>query len=65
MGKHPTGLCERCQVEESVVHVIMECDKYEQERQRDVRRSEIGWNSYSEYKNINEPSGPTGLTGRI
>lgn len=37
-------MCEQCQVEESVVHVIMECNKYQQERQgmqEDLRRAGI------------------------
>ncbi|CAJ1057143.1 RNA-directed DNA polymerase from mobile element jockey [Xyrichtys novacula] len=32
IGKHQTGLCEGCQVEESVEHVLMGCRRYEMER---------------------------------
>ena len=27
MGKHPNGLCDACQVEESVNHLLLECKK--------------------------------------
>ena len=33
MGKHPTGLCDHCQEEESVEHVIMNCNLYQRERE--------------------------------
>ena len=33
IGKHPTGLCEGCQVEETVEHVLMYCSDYEIERE--------------------------------
>ncbi len=32
IGKHPTGLCESCEILESVSHVLLECRKYEEER---------------------------------
>lgn len=32
VGKHETGLCEECQEEESVEHVILNCRKYVIER---------------------------------
>lgn len=33
IGKHPTGLCEYCQEEESVEHVLCHCRKYNTERE--------------------------------
>ncbi len=33
IGKHQTGLCEGCQEEESVEHIIMTCKRYETQRQ--------------------------------
>lgn len=27
MGKHPTGLCDLCQVEESIEHILLQCNK--------------------------------------
>lgn len=33
VGKHPTGLCEGCQEEESVEHVVMNCRRYERHRE--------------------------------
>lgn len=33
IGKHPTGLCEYCQTEETITHAIIECTKYREERQ--------------------------------
>ncbi len=32
LGKHPNGLCEYCNDEETIPHVFIECRKYEQER---------------------------------
>jgi hypothetical protein len=32
IGKHPTGLCEGCQVEETVEHFRMNCSGYGMER---------------------------------
>ncbi len=32
IGKHSTGLCEICQVKETVDHVLLLCPRYEQER---------------------------------
>lgn len=32
IGKHPNGRCDKCQVEETMSHVILECNEYEQER---------------------------------
>ncbi len=32
IGKHQTGLCEECQEEESVEHVILHCRRYQRER---------------------------------
>ena len=34
IGKHQTGLCEGCQEEESVEHVVMTCRRYGAERER-------------------------------
>lgn len=31
-GKHPNGLCDHCNVEETITHVFLDCRKYEQER---------------------------------
>ena len=31
-GKHPTGLCNPCQVKENVEHVLLECPRYEAAR---------------------------------
>ena len=39
LGKHQTGLCEGCQEEESVEHVVLRCRRYE--GQREVMRSRI------------------------
>ncbi len=39
LGKHQTGLCEGCQEEESVEHVVLRCRRYG--RQREVMRSRI------------------------
>ncbi len=33
MGKHPTGLCDECQEEETIKHIFISCKKYIQERQ--------------------------------
>lgn len=33
IGKHPTGLCDFCQLPESVKHVLCICKKYEADRQ--------------------------------
>ncbi len=33
IGKHQTGLCEGCQEEESVEHIIMTCKRYETQMQ--------------------------------
>ncbi len=33
IGKHQTGLCEECQEEESVEHVILHCRRYQRERE--------------------------------
>ena len=33
IGKHRTGLCEGCQVEETVEHVLMNCSGYGMERE--------------------------------
>ncbi len=32
MGKHPTGLCDECQEEETIKHIFISCKKYIQER---------------------------------
>ena len=32
IGRHPTGLCERCQVPETLEHVLVNCRKYTSER---------------------------------
>ncbi len=32
LGKHPNGLCEYCNDEETIPHVFIDCRKYEQER---------------------------------
>ena len=40
INKHLSGLCEHCQIKESVEHVILSCPKYSQEREmlkREVR----------------------------
>lgn len=44
IGKHPSCLCEQCQEEETVMHVIMQCRRYEQERQcmrEEARRAKV------------------------
>ncbi len=28
MGKHPTGLCDKCQEEETIKHIFISCKKY-------------------------------------
>lgn len=35
-GTHPTGLCENCEVMESMLHVLLECRKYEEEGRREM-----------------------------
>ncbi|CAJ1048534.1 hypothetical protein ANANG_G00129960%2C partial [Xyrichtys novacula] len=32
IGKHPTGNCRSCNLQETVEHVLMECREYESER---------------------------------
>lgn len=32
IGKNPTGLCEACEVSETVEHVVMHCRRYKVER---------------------------------
>ena len=39
IGKHESGLCEGCQEEESVHHVLLECREYE--RERDIMRNKL------------------------
>jgi len=34
IGKHETGMCEVCNINETVEHVIINCHKYKQERMR-------------------------------
>lgn len=34
MGKHNTGRCEYCGQEETIEHVIVHCERYEEERGR-------------------------------
>lgn len=34
VGKHQTGLCEGCQEEESVEHVVLSCRRYQREMMR-------------------------------
>ena len=48
MGKHESGLCEGCQEEETVEHVLMECREYETERNnmRDKLR-DLGMGEFS------------------
>lgn len=40
MGKHPTGFCEDCQTPETVEHVIVNCRKYETEREDMIKNME-------------------------
>ena len=48
IGKHEDGLCERCQVEESVQHVIMDCREYVRERERmRVRLRQLGMQEFT------------------
>lgn len=43
IGKHQKGLCEECQEEESVEHVILYCRKYQRERMiMDNKLKELG-----------------------
>ncbi len=37
IGKHPNGLCEHCNVEETIPRVFLECRKYEKKEEK--------WNS--------------------
>ena len=37
INKHPSGLCEHCQIEESVELVILNCPKYSQDRETLMR----------------------------
>lgn len=32
IGKHPTGLCTECNVQETVKHILLDCKKYEEDR---------------------------------
>ncbi len=78
MGKHPTGLCDECQEEETIKHIFISCKKYIQERQEfKYQLREIGIVEYN-VKNIvtcgNNDQGRrclfsclrrTGLEGRI
>jgi len=32
IGKHPTGLCNHCNTQETVKHILLECKRYEEER---------------------------------
>jgi len=34
IGKHETGMCEVCNINETVDHVIIYCEKYNEERMR-------------------------------
>lgn len=36
VGKHQTGLCERCQEEETVEHVVLSCRAYGTQREREM-----------------------------
>ncbi len=52
MGKHPTGLCDECQEEETIKHIFISCKKYIQERQEfKYQLQEIGIVEYN-VKNI-------------
>ncbi len=52
MGKHPTGLCDECQEEETIKHILISCKKYIQERQEFKNQlREIGIGEYN-VKNI-------------
>ena len=45
INKHPSGLCEYCQVQESVEHVILHCQNYSREREilkQEVMKQGIG-----------------------
>lgn len=33
IGKHESGLCDRCQEEETVEHVVLKCRDYEAQRE--------------------------------
>ena len=33
IGKHPTGLCQKCQQPETVQHILITCRSYERERE--------------------------------
>ena len=39
INKHPSVLCEYCQVQESVEHVILHCQKYS--REREIQKQEV------------------------
>ncbi len=41
IGKHPNGLCEHCNVEETIPRVFLECRKYEKERGKMEFRIEV------------------------
>lgn len=40
MGKYPIGFCEHCQTPETVEHVIVNCRKYEREREDMIKNME-------------------------
>lgn len=51
-GKHPTGLCDQCQIPENAEHFLVYCTKSEIQRMISVKdMSEIGLTG-SGFKNI-------------
>lgn len=34
IGKHPTGMCDWCGVRETAEHVLIQCDRYTEERSK-------------------------------
>ena len=48
IGKHQTGLCEGCQGEESVEHVLLQCRKYR--AQREMMRNNLREIGVQEFK---------------
>lgn len=77
MGKHQTGLCEECQVEESVEHVLIECQRYLEQRGKmsiDLReigvqeltlKSLLGGNGRAQFRVLMTFLKETGLYSRI
>jgi hypothetical protein len=54
IGKHPTGLCEGCQVEETVEHVLMNLWDGEGKYEKSIERIGYAGVYFGTYFKINE-----------